>query len=85
MKLLHTILLIIFPTALIGLAFFFYQHISSGVYEIIAFIISSNLLLLYTLFTCVVLFKLIRNKLALLGIEITTIFYKKSDAISSAL
>lgn len=78
MKTVQLIFLLLFPSILIGLALFFYQHISSGIFELVAFILSSNLLLLYSLIVAVVIFKMLRKKLALMGIEITTIFHPKS-------
>jgi len=78
MKTIHLIFLVLLPTLLIGSALFFYQNISSGIFELVAFILSSNLLLIYSLIVAVVIFKMLRKKLALLGIEITTIFHQKS-------
>lgn len=78
MKTIRLIFLVLFPTILIGSALFFYQHISSGIFELVAFILSSNLLVLYTLIVAVVIFKMLRKKLALMGIEITTIFHQKT-------
>lgn len=77
MKTIQLIFLVLFPSILIGSALFFYQHISSGIFELVAFILSSNILLIYTLIVSVIIFKMLRKKLALMGIEITTIFHHK--------
>lgn len=66
------------PTVLISSALFFYINIASGIFELVAFILSSNLLMIYTLIMMVVIFKMLRKKLALIGIEITTIFHQKA-------
>ncbi|MDI1234344.1 MAG: hypothetical protein PSX81_08685 [bacterium] len=78
MKKIRLTLLFLFPIMLIALALFFYRHIATGVFELIAFILSSNILLLYTLIMAVLVFKMLRKKLALMGIEITTIFQQKT-------
>jgi len=80
MKIINLIFLVFLPAMLMSSVLFFYQNISSGIFELLAFILSANLLLIYGLIVAVVIFKMLRKKLALIGIEITTIFHQKSIA-----